>query len=68
MNIYSWNEFIDKTPRLKKLHDEGVENKMFNYWYIYDRAILGNDEAFLGLQDKLKDEEVLKRKREKNER
>jgi putative hydrolase of HD superfamily len=71
MGLYDqeyWNEFIDKTPRLKKLHEEGVENKMFNYWYIYDRAILGNDEAFLGLQDKLKDEEVLKRKREKNER
>ncbi len=62
-----WDKFIDKTPRLKKLHDEGVENKMFNYWYIYDRPLMGDDEAFLGLQDKLKNEEVLKRRRKKNE-
>ena len=60
-----WDKFIDGVPRLKKLHDEGVENKMFNYWYIYDRPKMGNDEAFLGLQDKLKNENILERKREK---
>ena len=38
---------------------------MFNYWYIYDRPKMGNDEAFLGLQDKLKNENILERKREK---
>ena len=62
---YYWDRFIDSVPRLKKLHDEGVENKMFNYWYIYDREKMGDDEAFLGLQDKLKNEDILTRKREK---
>ena len=64
-NQECWDKFINKTPRLKKLHDEGVENKMFNYWYIYDRPKFVDDESFLGLQDKLKNEDVLSRKREK---
>lgn len=59
-----WDSFVNSVPRLKKLHEDGVENKMFNYWYIYDRDVMGNDEAFLGLQDKVNDTNILKRKRD----
>ena len=60
-----WDAFVSSVSRLSILHESGVENKMFNYWYIYDRPKMENDESFLGLQDKIKVENLLNRKREK---
>ena len=59
-----WDSFVEKNARLKLLHDSGMASKMFDYWYIYDRDRMGDDEAFKGMQDKVKDEYILKRRKD----
>lgn len=59
-----WDSFVEKNARLKFLHDRGMASKMFDYWYIYDRDRMGDDEAFKGMQDKVKDEYILKRRKD----
>ena len=61
----SWDQFVDSVPRLKRIHEDGVENKMFNYWYIYDRPYYEDDKSFLGLQDKINDTNIMTRKKGK---
>ena len=57
-NQDEWDRFVNSIPRLKELHNNGIENKIYNYWYINDRPKMGDDKAFLGLQDKLKDTDL----------
>jgi len=63
-NQDEWNAFANSIPRLKKLYDSGKASKMFDYWYIYDRPKMGDDEAFKGMQDKVNDEYILKRRKD----